>query len=294
MYLNKNYYSYCKEIGVMKEMYSRENALEKLKKEIANNSVADPAFKAVVSKLTLNSPQVSLRACMLYRYDINLTYVVNGNIKRGTIAEFGQSGVRSELHITDWGGKGEYTVCQNFDSVPYTLYNDKNIFTFEEMKNALKGVINNRVPKGTTSYESNDWTVSCYIVPVLVVQVEHGGKTYQLAYNLQNGHYHWEWPNDPALYKKGKKVGRISFLLKFVGILLSVIGLIVSATSGNFNFVTIIGVAAAGFIAYKTKKSKNYFKNYFIKNKGAGMVKPLISGILIAALGLITLIIGLA
>ncbi len=294
MNLNKNYYSYCKEIGVMKEMYSREHALEKLKKEIADNATADPAFKAIVSKLTMNSPQVSLRACMLYRYDIDLTYVVNGNIKRGNIAEFGQSGVRSELHITDWGGKGEYTVCQNFDSVPYTLYNDKNIFTFEEMKNALKGVINKRVPKGTTSYESKDWTVSCYIVPVLVVQVEYGGKTYQLAYNLQNGRYHWEWPNDPAIYKKGQKAGRFSFLLKLVGIVLSLIGLIVSATSDNFNWITIIGAAASIFLASKTKKSKNYFKNYFIKNKGAGMVKPLISGILVAVVGLVTLIIGLA
>ncbi len=293
MNLNSKYWSYCKEIGVMKEKYSKEKALEAIKKSVSAEVTADPAFKAIVSGLTLNSPQVSVRACMLYKYDINLTYVVGGNIKHGTISEYGQSGVKNALHITDWSGEGEYTVCKNFDALPYTLYNDNNIFTYDEMKNALKGVIDKRVPQGTTSYESTDWSVSCYVVPVLVVLIDHNGKTYQMAHNLQNGYYHWEYPNDPALYAQGKKTGLINALLKVGGVALAILGLIISAGSEAFNWLTIVGLLITGFVAYKTKQPKNHFKNYFVNHPGANMVKPLITAIIVAVLGFVTFIIGL-
>ena len=227
MYLDSKYYSYCKELGVMKENYSQSGALETLKKAVANTKTADPEFKKAVAALTMSSPQVSIRACMIYRYDIELNYVVGGNIRHGRIADFGQCGVHNDLRITEYKDKGDYTVLRDFSSLSYTLYNDRNVFTYEAMKNALKDVINKQVPRGTTSYESTDWSVSCYAVPVLVCIMKHSnGKTYYLSYNLHNGRYHWEWPYDPALLNKGKKAGLINTLVKIGGVAFAAIGIV--------------------------------------------------------------------
>ena len=138
MYLDSKYYSYCKELGVMKENYSQSGALETLKKAVAGTKTADPAFKAAVSALTLSSAQVSVRACMIYRYDIDLNYVVGGNIKHGRIADFGQCGVNDDLRITEYKDKGDYTVLKDFSSLPYTLYNERNVFTYDAMKKSLE------------------------------------------------------------------------------------------------------------------------------------------------------------
>lgn len=287
MYLDSKYYSYCKELGVMKENYSQSGALETLKKAVANTKTADPEFKKAVAALTMSSPQVSIRACMIYRYDIELNYVVGGNIRHGRIADFGQCGVHNDLRITEYKDKGDYTVLRDFSSLSYTLYNDRNVFTYEAMKNALKDVINKQVPRGTTSYESTDWSVSCYAVPVLVCIMKHSnGKTYYLSYNLHNGRYHWEWPYDPALLNKGKKTGLINTLVKIGGVALAAIG-IVAAIANGFKVVSLIASAVSIFIAYKTKKGKEYYNKYFIKNPDHKLVKPLISAIIVAVLGFI-------
>ncbi len=290
MNLDSKYWSYCKEIGIMTEKYSKEKALESLKTALIGSKTADPAFKAVVSALTLSSPEVSTRACMLYRYDIDLTYVLGGNIKHGKIADFGQSGVNSSLHITEWSGQGEYTILKDFSSVPYTLYNDKNIFTLDSMKNALKGVIDEQVPKGTTSYESTNWSVSCYVVPVLVALVNFGGKTYQLAYNLQNGYYHWEYPNDPALYAKGKKAGAFNALLKFFGVVLAFIGAATALSKEAYPALLLL--IPTLLITWKGRKGKGYYKNYFVKNPDKGMFKPLFGAVVAFICGLLLFAVG--
>lgn len=296
MYLDSKYYSYCKELGVMKENYSQSTALESLKKAVNNTKTADPAFKAAVSALTLSSPQVSVRACMIYRYDIDLNYVVNGNIKHGRIADFGQCGVNDDLRITEYKDNGDYTVLKDFSSLSYTLYNDRNVFTYEAMKNALKDVINKQVPRGTTSYESNSWSVSCYAVPVLVAIMKHNGGTYYLSYNLHNGRYHWEWPYDPALTEKGKKACLINKFAKLGGVALSILGAIlgiVNSTNSEyagFNPMPFIFAAIAIFIAYKSKKSKTYYEKYFIKNPDKKLTKPLTSAIAVGALGFLAFI----
>ena len=300
MYLDSKYYSYCKELGVMKENYSQSTALDSLKKAVNNTKTADPAFKAAVSALTLSSPSVSVRACMIYRYDIELNYVVNGNIRHGRIADFGQCGVTNDLHITEYKDNGNYTVLKDFSSLSYSLYNDRNVFTYEAMKNALKDVINKQVPRGTTSYESTDWSVSCYAVPVLVAIVKHNGGTYYLSYNLHNGYYHWEWPNDPALLNLGKKAGLINKLVKLGGLALSVLGVIIaistaaSSTYAGFNPVPFITAIAAFIVWHKTKKSKDYYNKYFIKNPGHKLLKPLTSAIIVGILGFLTFVLGFA
>ena len=297
MYLDSKYYSYCKELGVMKENYSQSGALETLKKAVANTKTADPEFKKAVAALTLSSAQVSIRACMIYRYDIELNYVVGGNIRHGRIADFGQCGVNDDLRITEYKDKGDYTVLKDFSSLSYSLYNERNVFTYEAMKNALKDVINKQVPRGTTSYESTDWSVSCYAVPVLVAIMNFKGKTHYLSYNLHNGRYHWEWPYDPALLAKGKKAGLINKFVKLGGIVLSVIGLIAmlaNIDNSGFDFVSLIASSASVFVAYKTKKSKEYYNKYFIKNPDHKLVKPLITAIIVGALGFLGFILGVS
>jgi hypothetical protein len=297
MYLDSKYYSYCKELGVMKENYNSANALETLKREVNNTKTADPAFKRAVSALTMSSPEVSIRACMIYRYDIELNYVVGGNIKHGRLADFGQCGVHEHLQITKYKDQGNYTVLKDFSSLPYTLYNDRNVFPYDAMKNALKDVINKQVPRGTTSYESTDWSVSCYAVPVLVAIVKHSnGKTYYLSYNLHNGHYHWEWPDDPALLDMGKKAGKFNTLARLGGIALSVIGIIsaisaaANSTYAGFNPAPFLFAIIAFIVAYKTKKSKGFFDRYFIKNPSKKLVNALTSAIVVAVLGFLAFV----
>ena len=286
MYLDSKYYSYCKELGVMKENYSQSGALETLKKAVANTKNADPEFKRMVASLTMSSAQVSIRACM-----------VGGNIKHGRIADFGQCGVNDDLRITQYKDNGDYTVLKDFSSLPYSLYNERNVFTYEAMKNALKDVINKQVPRGTTSYESTDWSVSCYAVPVLVAILKHSnGKTYYLSYNLHNGRYHWEWPYDPALLKMGKQAATYSKLAKVGSIALSIVAIlsaIVTATNSEyagFNPLPFILAIVNFFVIKKTTKSKSYYENYFTKNPGQKLVKPLIPSIVTGAIAFIAFI----
>ena len=295
MYLDSKYYSYCKELGVMKENYSQSGALETLKKAVAGTKNADPEFKKAVAALTLSSPQVSIRACMIYRYDIDLSYVVGGNIKHGRIADFGQCGVNDDLRITEYKDKGDYTVLKDFSSLSYTLYNDRNVFTYEAMKNALKDVINKQVPRGTTSYESNNWSVSCYAVPVLVAIMKHSnGKTYYLSYNLHNGRYHWEWPYDPALLAMGKKASKIATLAKVGSIAVSILSILLVIANEFSNPLPIV-LAVVNFIIIKKKsKSKSFFENYFVKNPDHKLTKPLTTSIITGAIAFFALILSFA
>ena len=294
MYLDSKYYSYCKELGVMKENYSQSGALETLKKAVAGTKNADPEFKKAVAALTLSSPQVSVRACMIYRYDIDLSYVVGGNIKHGRIADFGQCGVNDDLRITEYKDKGDYTVLKDFSSLSYTLYNERNVFTYEAMKNALKDVINKQVPRGTTSYESNSWSVSCYAVPVLVAIMKHSnGKTYYLSYNLHNGRYHWEWPYDPALLAMGKKASKIATLAKVGSIALSVLA-IISAIANKFSIPAIALAVVNFFVVKKTSKSKSFYENYFVKNPDHKLAKPLTSSIITGVIAFLAFILSFA
>ena len=91
MIVDSKYFSYCKEIGLMKENCSHQAALDCIIKAVKGKRQADPKFVEAVSKLTLSSPEVSVRSCVLYHYDVDLTYVVGGNIKHGRVSDFAQS-----------------------------------------------------------------------------------------------------------------------------------------------------------------------------------------------------------
>ena len=144
--LDKRHFDFCEEIGIMKEQVSHQEALDTIKKAISETKSADPKFVEQVSKLTLDSPEVSVRSCILYHYDIDVDYVVNGNIRNTTVKDFGHSGVHDSLHITEFTGDGDYTVLDSIEEVPYEIFNDDNLFTYEEMKKALSNVVESALP----------------------------------------------------------------------------------------------------------------------------------------------------
>lgn len=298
MNLDRKYWSYCKEIGIMKENCTHQAALQCLIKAVNGIRTADPAFKSRVSSMTLSSPEVSIRSCMLYRYDIDLDYVVRGQLKHGHIGDFGNSGAPSGLAITSYAGDGSYTKLTDFSSVPYAIFNSHNLFTHDQIKGALKDVINKKVPSGTTSYESTNWSVSAYVVPVLVIKIVHNGKTYEQCYNLQNNKYTYCWPDDPALIQQGINAGKTSMKLRVVSFAIAVISLfagLFSAESGPLPLVLPI-LILIGLVIYtnKTKKSKNYYERFFFNNYGkkpSAAYKPAIFGIVLSVFSLILAIV---
>ena len=280
----------------MKENYGRQRALDAMKESVRKAKAVDPEFVKEFDKLTLSYSGISYRVCMLYKWDIELDYVVNGVIKHGRIADFGESGAHKDLHITNFGDNANYTKLNDFSSIAYTLYNNDNIFTYEQMKNALKGVINKQVPRGTTSYESTNWSISAYAVPVMVIFFKYKDKTYNFYYNLQNGHYHYAWEYDPALKEKGKKGKKIFSLVNLGALALTLVAFILGVNKSAAGPI-IVPIASFIFQAWRWKNksfSKNYAENYFINNskkKMSSLIRPAIVNAVIAVL---TLIITLA
>ena len=301
MKLDSKYYSYCKEIGLMKENYTKERALTALKTAVKEAKAADPKFVEVVNNLTLSSPEVELRVCVLYRYDIDVDYVVGGNIKNTRIYDFGASGCPDGLYITDYKGEGNYTVLQDVSSVPYGIFNDNNLFTYEEMKKSLTNVIDKRLPSGTTSFQSKNWSVSAYFVPVFTIVVNYKGKDYALNYNLHNGGHHWNYPDNPALLKKGKSAKGLGLLAKLGAFVLPIISVIsgfdavsnsVSSAVPTGLVLGIIALIVNFIINKKTKKSKKFYQRYFINNPEKKLLAPIKSSIVMLVIGFIAFIAG--
>ena len=287
MRLDSKYYSFCREIGLMKENFSQQGALDSIIREVSNSPAADPKFVELVKKLTLNSPEVSIRVCVLYSYTAEVDYVVGGNIKTTTVQDFGYSGVPNQLCITQYKGDGDYRTLQDVSSIPYSIYNDDNLFTFEQMKNALTKAVEEHLPKNTTSFKSRDWSVSAYFVPVLNVSMNYGGKHYYMNYNLQNGHYHWDYPDNPALIQKGLKARTYSFFAKAGGLIFSLISVLMVLSSFDFlRFAIALGATIANLaIIKKTKKSKEFCKKIFIKDPKKSMAKAIAPAIWCLILG---------
>ena len=292
MYLDSKYYSYFNKLGVMKENYSKEHAFMRLVEAIETDTGVHPEFTKKVKSLTIDSPEVSVRACMLYHYDLNVEYTINGRQKTATVKEYNSGGLPDGIEITKLKGDGDCTIVSDFSSLPYTVYNDNNIFTKDEMEDALLSLIKGRVPSGTSNYGYRG-SISAYAVPVMVIIIPFNGKDYQLSYNMHNGHYCWNNPDDPALLKKGKTAGGLAKLVRFAALALSVIGVIIGLSNieaGSLWFVSLI-LAVVQFIMWrKGKKEAKFFKKYFIKNPKDGMMGPLkhlIAPVIIAIVGII-------
>ncbi|MBR3893888.1 MAG: hypothetical protein IKJ35_01945 [Clostridia bacterium] len=298
MRLDSKYYSFCKEVGLMSENYSRENALKLLKEAISKEKAADPEYVKRVNALTLTSPEIRFRACILYHYNATVEYVKNNVIKDTVINDIGTIGIPDALHITEYKGKGEYKVVTDMNSVPYSYWNDKNILTFEDMKRVLANTIEDKLPAGSQSFRSKEWSVSAYLVPVLSIEMQIDKKWYYSNYNLQNGYYNWDYPDNPALLKLGKTTKTTLSLLRVLAVGLSVVGLLMALTSSKASALSYIVPVAIGalniFIWKNTKKKGKYYDRFFLKNPNKTMVSQLIPAFFSIALGLLSLIFAVA
>lgn len=299
MYLDKKHYSFCSKMGLMKENYSKEQALKSIKKSVAETKEADPKFIELVQGLTLSSPEVEMRVCALYHYTADIDYVVNGLIKNTKINDFGYSGAPDSLYITKYKDEGKYTTITDPKEIPYDIFNDHNLFTSDGMKNALENAIDKALPSSYTSFKSNSWDVSVYFVPVLTVVVKFGKETYAMNYNLHNGRYHWEYPDNPALVKKGKRARSLRGLFKFAGFVMNIVAIltgIVNSSNGDAGagafLVPILFLIVNIFLHKKTKNSKQYYKKLFIRNPDKKFFPVLIPAIFNTIIGLLALIIG--
>jgi len=298
MKLDSKYYSFCKEVGLMSENYSRENALKLLKEAISKEKAADPEYVKRINALTLSSPEIRFRACILYQYNATVEYVKNGVINDTVINDIGTIGIADYLHITEYKGKGEYKVVTDIGDVPYSYWNDKNLLTFEDMKRVLANTIEDKLPAGTQSFRSKEWNVSAYLVPVLSVEIQIDKKWYYSSYNLQNGYYHWEYPDNPALVKLGKTTKRNLTLLRLLAVMLSAVGLVLAISAGAESalaYVVPIVIGALNILIWKkTKKKGKYFDRFFLKNPNKTMMSQLIPGFFAVLLGLLSMIAAFA
>ena len=296
MILESRNFSFCKEIGILEEKYSRDKALDRLKGKVAAEGSADPAFVKKVQALTLNSPEVSIRACILYNYQANVDYVVSGVIKHTKINNFASSGVHKSIHITEFGDNAKYKTLSVGESIPMSIFNQSNLFTYENMKKALTDAIGDDLPSNYSSYETNGWSVSAYVVPVLTVIMKYGGKEYYLYYNLQNGYYHWEWPNDPALEKKGKQIHTFRVLLTVLGYALNIFaiinGIVTSSDKGGALCVLVpIAAMIANVVLFnKTRKNVRELQRAVLDAPKKSVLPLYIPTFISVAIGIVALI----
>jgi len=292
MRLDQKYFSYCREIGIMKENTTHQAALNTLIKAVQDVPSADPDFVKLVSGLTLSSPEVSVRSCVLYHLDIDVDYVVNGRIKNTRINTYAQSGCHDSLHLTEYAGEGNYTVLDDVSSVSYHVFNDENLFTLDGMKSALGGLIEERIPSDFSSWQSKNWEVDAYIVPVMVIILTYKKKEYQMYYNLQNDYYHYEWANNPKLLHKGTGVKILSVVSHIAGVALGALGALNALGSFALDITLLpIVIFIAQLLMIKfTKKTKYEYQRVFLDKPDTKFIMPLILPLVIAGLGLVALV----
>lgn len=299
--LNRVNFDFCKEVGLMKENYSHQYALDSIKEAVRKDMSIDPKFKDALDRITLDSREVSVRVCVLYEYKVDLIYVSNGQLQSKKIHKFGSSGVNDSLHIGEFKDEGKYTIVNDVTTVKYGIYNDKNLFTLEGMKNALAGAVNDYLPRSVTDWQSKNWEVSAYLVPTLIVCLKFNNENYFLQCNLHNGYHTWQYPNDPALLKRGKNAYLLSKLLRFGSFALNiaafVFGVFNAISGSKFGVFAIISSIVLFIVQLivtkKTKKNLKEYKNLFLKNPLKNIAQVLIPLFIFVGLSMILFIISL-
>lgn len=280
MRLTNANFDYCKRVGMLKENFTREHALKELREDMAETKDMDPAFLAEFEKVTVNSSNAGTWVAVMYNYDIDVTYKIQGKTLSKNISDFGKSGTPDALHVTEYYGDGEFkTLTDVATECKFPVWNDNNIFSFDEMKGALKTIIENDLPSGWKSYEANDWTVSAYLVPIFSIDITVNGKEYTINYNLHNGHWNYDYLINKAILKKAKSVPRTAKALSIVGLILAAFFTVVALATQKGALTAVPAVALVYnivmLIVYK-KKDYKYCKNYFCDHPDAKPAKLLI------------------
>ena len=297
MGLDNRYFNYCGEIGLLKEHYSKQQALDSIKAKVKQLYSADPEFIRKVQGLTLDSYEVSTRSCVIYHYSADIEYVVGGNIRDTKVSDFGYRHISKSLHITEFDEDSTYSILRSGSEIPYDVYHEENLFTLEDMKEALTDKLGEYLPSNYQSYRTKSWKVSAYIVPVLVVIIDFGGDSYYQYYNLHNGHYSWNWPIDPVIIKKGKQTKNLAKFARIASIVLSIfaalMGLSNFGSGSNEIYAALVPIGAAVLNWILNKKANEKPKNYqevYENNRNKNMFSLLVREIFMVVLSVVALI----
>lgn len=280
MRLTNDNFSYCKGVGLLKENFTRERALKSIYKDMEETPDLDRAFLREVGKATTTSSNVGTWVAVMYNYDIDVNYKKGGKTYNKKINDFGNTGTPDELDVTEYYGDGDYkTLTDVASQCSFPVWNKNNIFTFEEMKGALKSIIEDELPSGWQSYETVDWNVSAYLVPIFSIDIDIYGKTYTINYNLHNGHYHYTYPVDKQLLKKKKAAKTWGAIIPIACLVVSCLAALLSFAGTPDNKWRAIFAAAAAIynivMIVKFKKSESYYQSYYSKHPDEKVSKTL-------------------
>lgn len=300
MGLDRKCFDYCSEIGLLEERSSKQYALDSIKEEVKKVYSADPAFIQKVQSLTLSSPEVSTRACVIYHYDAEIEYVIGGNIRDTKVSNYGYNHISDSLHITEFADDAKYRTLKSADEIPYDVYHQDNLFTYDEMKKALTDTIGEKLPSNYSSYRSKSWNVSAYIVPVLVVIIKHNGENYYQYYNLHNNYYSWNWPIDPVIIKKGKQTKNLAAAARVFSIILAGLATVIGfANFGNGESEIISALLPLGvtilnwFLNKKAKENPKSYQKVYEENRDKNMFSLIVKECVMVGLALVALIFAL-
>ncbi len=271
MYAQDSMFTFCREVGLLKENFTVEGGLDAIKKHLSAKDDVDPDFLEAVKKLTV--ADVRKYVGIIYRYDIELDWYKGGNKYHNNINNFGNAGVPEALHITEYYKEGNYTVLKKASDCKLQIWNQNNVFSYEEIKNALKHVIEEKLPNGWTKYSSTSWTVSGYFVPLFCIKIPFDGKEYNLNYNLHNGRFNYHYPYPRSSLKTAKSYKKIAPIFNIIPWVISVIGaLCVILTFKEFGkdwlrIVIILGTFALDYFWHIPKKSESDYRKLIQKAK---------------------------
>lgn len=296
MRLTNNNFSYCKKVGMLKENFTREQALKELYEDMVDTPDLDKAFLEEFKKVTTTSSNAGTWVAVMYSYDIDVNYKIQGKTLSKTVNGFGNTGTPDALKVTKYYGDGEYKTLTDVGSqCSFPVWNENNIFSYDEMKGALKNIIDDELPQGWQSYETTDWSVSAFLVPIFSIDIKIYGKEYTVNYNLHNGEYNYKYPIDKLILKNKKKAKTLSRLITIPCLIVSALATLLGFFAGG-DGINMRGIPALVALVYnivmmiKFNKSESYYHDYYCNHRDEKVAKTL----LLPLIGIgVTIILGI-
>lgn len=265
--------------------------MDRILKDLRSEEYIDPDFVDEFAKVTTESSNAGTWVAVMYRYDVNVNYKIQGRTLSTVVNGFGNAGTPDELDVTTYYKDGDYSTLTDVASqCNMPVWNSNNVFSYDEIKNALKSVIEDELPSGWSSYQSESWTVSAFLVPIFSVDIDFEGKEYTLNYNLHNGHYYYTFPTDKRIIKKAKTTNLVANIISWLCPILSVLAFIIGVQGENAQtqgyVFAIIGaiISAIVLFARKKRRTKAAYEKYYKKHKKTPIAVALIPEIIVGVI----------
>lgn len=287
-------FSWCKSLGLMKSFITPDQGADLIVKRLQSNN-ADPQFieevkKALQKKMKLVVP--------LYYYDCDVNYVYQGKTYNKHVKDLGYYGVHKDIEVLSYVGDGDYKTIGSIDELKnagYDAWHDRSVFSRDSMKQALVKKIDEVLPRGYASFESQNWSVSCFFVPCIAVWVKFGGKDYNLSCNLHNQKTHLDnFPRWQGPIKRAKLASKLSKVIIIASFVMGAVPAIIAFAAQKW--ICLLYTAAAlitAFILFKKEDGRNYkLEKHFAKNPMPNVATGMIPSFVCAGIALVCLIAG--